>query len=65
MVPSCSFRAKHDRELQDEQERLFETIRAKPVAGYQWVHLPRQKKRPAREAKLAIRFASVTLCPPR
>jgi len=62
--PKLLVRAKHDRELQDEQGRLFETIRAKPVAGYHWVHLPRQKNRPARQAKLAIRFASVTLCPP-
>jgi hypothetical protein len=62
--PKLLVRAKHDRELQDEQQRLFETIRAKPVAGYQVVSLPRQKNRPARQAKLAIRFASVTLCPP-
>jgi hypothetical protein len=62
--PKLLVRAKHDRALQDEQERMFETIRAKPVAGYQLVHLPRQKNRPARQAKLAIRFASVTLCPP-
>jgi len=62
--PKVLVRAKHDRALQDEQERMFETIRAKPVAGYQLVHLPRQKQRPARQAKLAIRFASVTLCPP-
>lgn len=57
-------RAKHNRELQDEQDRLFETIGAKPIAGYQPVQLPRQKNRPAREAKLAIRFGTVTLCPP-
>lgn len=62
--PKLLVRAKHDRELQDEQGRMFETIRAKPVAGYHWVHLPRQKNRPARQAKLAIRFASMTLCPP-
>lgn len=58
-------RAKHNRKLQDEQERLFETIRAKPVVGYQGVQLPRQHNRAKREAKLAIRFASVTLCPPK
>ena len=38
-------RAKHNRKLQDEQERLFETIRAKPVVGYQSVQLPRQHNR--------------------
>jgi hypothetical protein len=61
--PKLLVRAKHNRQLQDEQERLFETIQAKPIAGYQLVKLPRQKTRPAREAKLAIRFATVTLCP--
>ncbi|MBC8163526.1 MAG: IS4 family transposase [Roseiflexaceae bacterium] len=57
-------RAKHDRQLQDEQERLFDTIQAQPIAGYQLVKLPRQKHRPAREAKLAMRFAALTLCAP-
>ena len=63
--PKLLVRAKHNRELQDEQERMFETIQAKPITGYQLVKLPRQKTRGAREAKLAIRFATVTLCPPR
>ncbi|MDH3461667.1 MAG: IS4 family transposase, partial [Burkholderiaceae bacterium] len=63
--PKLLVRAVHDRKVQDEQERLFETIRAKPVSGYQPIELPRQKNRPARVAKLAIRFAAVTLCPPK
>jgi len=63
--PKLLVRAMHDRKVQDEQARLFETIRAKPVAGWQPVQLPRQKNRAARVAKLAIRFAAVTLCPPK
>lgn len=62
--PKLLVRAMHDRKVQDEQQRLFETIRTKPIAGYQPIQLPRQKNRPARVAKLAIRFAAVTLCPP-
>jgi hypothetical protein len=58
-------RARHDRKVQDEQDRLFDTIRGKSIAGYQHVHVTRQRNRPAREAKLAIRFATVTLCPPK
>ena len=58
-------RARHNRKVQDEQGRLFETIRAHPVVGYQAVKLPRQGSRPKRVAKLAIRFAAVTLCPPK
>ncbi len=63
--PKLLVRAMHDRKVQDEQQRLFETIRAKPIAGYQPIELPRQRNRPARVAKLAIRFATVSLCPPR
>ena len=63
--PKLLVRARHDRKVQDEQQRLFQTIQAKPVAGWQSVQLPRQKNRPARVAKLALRFASVTLCPPK
>jgi hypothetical protein len=62
--PKLLVRARHDRALQNEQASLFETISRAPIAGYQMVHLPRQKSRAAREAKLAIRFAAVTLCPP-
>jgi hypothetical protein len=63
--PKLLVRAMHDRKVQHEQQRLFETIRARPIAGYQPIQLPRQKNRPARVAKLAIRFATVSLCPPR
>jgi len=38
-------RVKHNRKLQGEQERLFETIQAQPVVGYQCVQLPRQHTR--------------------
>ena len=62
---SLLVRARHDRKVQDEQGRLFETIRAKAIVGYQCVQLPRQNNRAKREAKLALRFASVTLCPPK
>ncbi len=63
--PKLLVRARHDRKVQNEQERLFQTLQAKPVAGWLNVQLPRQKNRPARAGKLALRFASVTLCPPK
>ena len=63
--PKLLVRAKHDRNVQGEQARLFETIGAQPIAGYQPVQLPRQKDRAPRVAKLAIRFGAVTLCPPK
>ena len=63
--PKLLVRAMHDRKVQDENERLFDTVQGQPIAGYQSIHLPRQKGRAAREAKLAIRFAAITVCPPK
>ena len=63
--PQLLIRAKHDRALEHESARLFETIAAQPIAGYLHVQLPRQKDRPAREAKLAIRYATIKVCPPK
>jgi hypothetical protein len=63
--PKLLIRAQHNRELQDEQSLLIETMEGTPSAGYQDVHLPRQKERKARDAKLTIRHAAVTLCPPK
>ena len=62
--PKLLIRAKHDRAVQDEPARLFDTLQGQPICGYQLVKLPRQKNRRAREAKLAIRFAALTLCAP-
>jgi hypothetical protein len=62
--PHLLIRATHDRGVVDQAERLFDTIEGQPMAGYLHVQLPRQKERAAREAKLAIRFATVMLCPP-
>jgi len=62
--PHLLIRAKHDRGVADQAERLFETIQGQPIAGYLHVQLPRQKERAPREAKLAIRFATLMLCPP-
>jgi hypothetical protein len=62
--PKLLVRAKANRKLQDEQERLWETMLAQPVAGMQVLQVPRQRSRAARVAQLAIRFAAVTLLPP-
>ena len=62
--PKLLIRTQHDRALEDEAARLFETIAAQPVAGYLHVQIPRQHDRPAREAKLAIRLATLNVRPP-
>ena len=57
-------RAKTDRAVEGLATRLFETVDKQPVAGIMEVQLPRQHARQARDAKLAIRYATLTLSPP-
>jgi hypothetical protein len=63
--PKVLIRANHDRALEDQNARMFKKIAAKRVAGYLVVELPRQKDRPERQAKLAIRYATLKMCPPK
>ena len=62
--PKLLIRAEHDRKLQDEQGRLWETLQGKPSAGIQVLQVPRQGSRAARKAQMAIRFAEVSLQAP-
>ena len=62
--PKLLVRAQHDRQLQNEQVRLWQTLQAQPLAGVQVLQLPRQGSRAAREAQLAIRYAAVSLLAP-
>ena len=62
--PKLLVRAQHDRQLQDEQARLWQTLQAQPVAGVQVLQLPRQGSRAARAAHLEIRYAAVSLLAP-
>jgi hypothetical protein len=57
-------RAEHNRQLAEEQGRLWEQIEAEPVAGIEVISVPRQAKRAPREACLEVRFKEVRLKPP-
>jgi hypothetical protein len=57
-------RAEQDRLLAEGQGPLWDKMAQQEVAGIQEIHVPRQKNRPARVARLEIRFAKVTLKPP-
>jgi hypothetical protein len=57
-------RATHDRALADEG-RLFAKIAAQKEAGRLDFALPARPGRPARQVRLAVRFAAVTLVQPR
>jgi hypothetical protein len=69
--PQLLIRAEHDRLLHGSGEHLWETVERQVPAGEQEVHVPVRSARgsrgrqPARSARLAIRFAAVTLAPPR
>lgn len=58
-------RAEQDRLLADGQGHLFETVKSKPLAGIQELRVPRRGKQLARDARMEIRFAQVTLKPPK
>lgn len=62
--PKLLIRAKHNRQLLNEQARLWQHLQAQPIAGVQVLQVPRQGSRIARAAHLAIRFAEVTVQSP-
>ena len=62
--PRLLVRAEQDRLLAEGQGHLWEQLDQEAVAGMQEIHVPRQKNRPARVARLEVRFAQVALKPP-
>jgi hypothetical protein len=48
----------------EDHKYLWERMKKEPVAGYNEVHIPKKTGRPARTAKIAIRYALVLLKPP-
>jgi hypothetical protein len=57
-------RCQHDRQLSDEQHRLFEHLAAQPEAGDYCFEVPRQPGKKARAATLKLRYVEVTLRAP-
>jgi hypothetical protein len=63
--PKLLIRAQQDRLLAEGQEHLWEKMAEQEVSGIQEIQVPRQKNRPARVARLEVRFAQVTLRSPK
>ena len=63
--PKLLVRAEQDRLLEDRQGHLWATVASQPLAGFQDIHVPRRGASPARVARLEVRFAEVTLKPPK
>jgi hypothetical protein len=62
--PKLLVRAEHNRQLHDEQHRLWEMMQSRPDDGIQVLQVPRQGSRAARAAHMSIRYAAVSLSAP-
>ncbi len=63
--PKLLIRAEQDRLLAEGQGHLWEKMAQQEVSGIQEIRVPRQKNRPARVARLEVRFAEVSLKSPK
>lgn len=63
--PKVLVRAERDRLLADGQGHLWGRVSEEAAAGIQEIRVPRRKDQPARDAKLEVRFAEVSLKPPK
>lgn len=66
--PKLLVRAERSRSrkvLEDDQAFLWDKMPTEPVAGRMEIHIPRKGSRAARTAKLELRYAAVTLKPPK
>jgi hypothetical protein len=63
--PRLLVRAEKTRSRQVEQEFLWNMMANQDVAGWLEVHVPRRGPRRARDALVEVRFAEVTLTPPK
>ena len=62
--PKLLVRAEQDRLLADGQRHLWPFVEKQSVAGSYELAVPRRHNRPARKARLNVRFAQVQLNPP-
>lgn len=63
--PKLLVRAERDRLLAEGQGKLWSAVSAQPLAGTQQLHVPRRASTPERVARMEVRFAEVTLKPPK
>lgn len=64
--PQLLVRCEHSRKRKTQEgDDLWKQVAGQPVAGFQVVHIPRRGCQLAREAKLEVRHAQVTLRPPK
>ena len=64
-TPKLLVRAERDRLVADGQGHLWAQVERQPLAGRQALRVPRRPGQPARVAELEVRFAALTLRPPK
>ncbi len=62
--PKLLVRASQNRPLADTEGHLWDKLSEQNISGIQEIRVPRRGNRPARTARLAVRFAEITLKPP-
>jgi hypothetical protein len=65
--PALLVRASADRRVRSAGAtgRLWQVVESQPATAVREVHVPRTAKRPARQARVSVRFCAVELRPPR
>ncbi len=63
--PQVLVRAEYDRLLTDNQGHVWDHVAEQPLSGTQEIYVPRRKNQKARTAQMEVRFAQVTLKPPK
>ncbi len=64
-TPKLLVRAERDRLVADGQGHLWAQVESQPLAGIQALRVPRRHGQPRRVAQLEVRFAALTLRPPK
>lgn len=63
--PKLLVRAERDRLVAEGHAHVWDRVAAQPVGGVQELAIPRRGKRPARRARLEVRYAQIRLKPPK
>jgi hypothetical protein len=59
--PKVLVRAKHNRNITEEQSHLWEYMKSLQISGVQQIKVPRKANKPTREADLSVSFHEIEL----
>lgn len=64
-APDVLVRASHNRNIEEEERHIWEYLNSQKIAATREIEVPRNKEHDARKATLSIRYAQITLKPPK